>query len=335
MRLVGAAKPGWLATIARTRGLLAELVGGRAEGIAFTQNTSTGLALVTGGLDWRDGDNVVVPAGEFPSNAYPWQVLRRWGVELREAPMRDGHADLDELATLVDRRTRVVSLSAVQYTSGHRYDLARVAEVCRRHEALVVVDGTQAVGAVRVDADAAGIDVLAVAAHKWILGPAGIGFVHVSPRALERLHPSVAGWRSVEDPFAFDHEPDFAADARRLESGTENAAGIAGLAEAVGLVLELGRERVERTVLERADELTGALESIGVRTRRDADPARRSGIVVATTGGDDAAVHARLLESGVRCALRGGLRFAPHVYNDTADITRAVELLTDARDASG
>ena len=327
-RGIGAAAE-WRAMINRTRTLVAELVGGGADRLAFTQNTSTGLALVVNGIDWSRGDNVVVPAEEFPSNFYPWTQLRRRGVEVREVAVVDGHADLEAIALLVDRRTRVLAISAVQYSSGYRYDLRPLGELCRARDTLLVVDGTQAVGAMVVDADAAEIDVLAVSAHKWLLGPFGIGFVALSERAMQRLHPSTTGWLSVEEPFAFDHEPRLATDGRRFESGTENAAGIAGLGATIATVLEIGREAVETTVLDRTAELADLLEAAGLRISRPADRSRHSGILIATTGHDDAMLYRRLVQARVRCSLRGaGIRFSPHYYTTTSNLEHLARQLT-------
>lgn len=304
-----------------TRTAVAELVCAAPDRIAFTQNTSTGLAMVANGIDWTPGDNLVVPAAEFPSNFYPWTRLRRRGVQVREVPMRDGHAPVDEVAAAVDERTRVLAVSTVQYSSGHRNDLAALARIAHGEHALLVVDGTQSVGALTVDCDAIGIDLLAVSAHKWMLGPLGIGFAALSERAMAELHPSTVGWLSVEEPFAFDHEPTLAADARRFESGTENAAGIAGLRQAVQQVLELGGETVERQVLMRTEEVEDMVAARGWRSLRSRDRTCWSGILVATSGTDDQAIHTRLLDAGVRCSLRGGgVRFAPHYFNDSADV---------------
>lgn len=331
-RLGVASAPQWYDDVAAVRSSIARLVGGRPEGVAFTQNTSTGLAIVANGVDWTDGDNVVVPAGEFPSNFYPWLQLRRRGVEVREVAMVDGAAPVAEIVRAVDRRTRVVAVSAVQYSSGHRYDLAALAEACRAADALFVVDGTQAVGAMVVDTGLLGIDVLAVSSHKWVLGPLGIGFVQLSSRALERLSPSTVGWLSVEEPFAFDHEPRLATDGRRFESGTENAVGIAGLGATVGLMHSLGPRRIEDRVLDLADELAELLPSVGLRALVSPDRARRSGIVIAAgSDGSDvslAGLHQRLQASGVRCSLRAaGLRFSPHYFVDAADLSHVVDVL--------
>lgn len=314
------------------RASLARLVGGRPDGVAFTQNTSTGLAVVVNGLDWSDGDNVVVPEGEFPSNRYPWLQLRRRGVEVRRVPMTGGCARIEDLVGALDERTRVLAVSAVQYSSGHRYDLAALAQACRGHDVLLVVDGTQAVGALTVDVGRLGVDVLAVSAHKWVLGPFGIGFVHLSERAADHLVPSTVGWLSVTDPFAFDPEPELAPDARRFESGTTNAAGIAGLGAAVGLVHELGRDRVEERVLHRAGELASLLTGAGLTVPHRDDPERRSGIVIAASPVLPAPeLHQRLLADGVRCSLRGaGIRFAPHYYTRRGDLDRAADAVRTA-----
>ena len=312
---------GWADVVDRTRVKIGQLVGGGAERVAFTQNTSTGLAMVANGIAWSAGDNVVVPAQEFPSNFYPWLQLRRLGVEVREVPMRDGHARLDLLGGLIDDRTRVMAISAVQYSSGFRYDLARLGERLRACGALFVVDATQALGAMVVEADAWNVDVLAVSAHKWMLGPLGIAFVHLSERAMNTLEPSVMGWMSVESPFDMDHEPRVAHDGRRFESGTMNISGIAGLEVAIDHVLTLGRERVECHILDRTEDLVGRLQGHGWTVLRDDRRRAWSGIVMATSGGDDAEMYERLQSAGVRCSLRRDtLRFSPHYYTSTGDI---------------
>jgi cysteine desulfurase / selenocysteine lyase len=328
-RLGSAASQKWRDHARYVRASVARLVGGHAEQVAFTQNTSTGLAIVTNGLDWRDGDNVVVPAGEFPSNFYPWLQLRRRGVEVREVPMVDGQARVDDVLAALDHRTRVLAISAVHYSSGHRYDLGAFGATCQNSDVLLVVDGTQAVGAVTVDAGLLGIDVLAVSAHKWLLGPFGIGFVHLSPRAMQRLTPSTVGWRSVDDPFAFDHEPLLAADGRRFESGTENSAGLAGLGATVDLVHELDRQRVEDRVLDRAAQLATLMAAVGMDVRLPSRHDRRSGIVIASSPSTPRQVlHDRLLSRGVRCSLRGnGLRFAPHYFTNDSDLQHAADTL--------
>lgn len=327
----------WRDDAETVRHQLARLVNSTPDNIAFTQNTSTGLSLAANGLDWRPGDNVVLAEREFPSNYYPWMNLARRGVRVRTVPAPAGHAAVDDLAAALDERTRVVAVSAVQFSNGHRYDLAAIGELCRAHDVLFVVDGTQAVGALALDVERCGIDLLAVSAHKWMLGPAGIGFVHVSDGGLERIHPDIVGWLSVRQPFAFDYRLDLPADARRYEAGTENAIGIAGLGAAVSLFLEHGVDRVERDVLELTDLLCERLVATGHEIVSPRAPGARSGIVIfrsPTVPADE--LHERLRAAGVNCAPRGGgVRFSPHFYNDVDDVERALSALTDGAGLPG
>ncbi|MET9459999.1 aminotransferase class V-fold PLP-dependent enzyme [Streptomyces canus] len=309
---------------------VARLIHGDARRVTFTQNTSTGLALVANGVDWRPGDNLVVPEREFPSNFYPWLQLRQQGVEVRAVPMgAHGHAETADIAERVDVRTRLVALSAVQYSSGHRYDLAEIGAVCRNHGALLVVDGTQAAGAMALNVNESGIDVLSVSAHKWMLGPFGIGFVHFSDRAFEQLTPSTAGWLSTEKPFDFDHEPTFASDGRKFESGTENSVGIAGLGATIDHMLDLGPERIEQYILDLVGQLVTTLEERGFTMVSPRDARHQSGIVIARSPVEPGEVlHERLLKEGIRCSLRGGgVRLSPHYFITGDDISHAISVM--------
>src|SRR5215475_10757035 len=186
----------WEERAEAVRATTARLIGARPREIAFVRNTSEGLSLVAAGLPWQRGDNVVTVADEYPSNVYPWFGLRRWGVETRlltRPQLRFGAADVE---ALIDRRTRVVAVSAVDWQSGFRVDLASLAELCRPRDILLVVDGIQAVGALRTDVAPCGVDVLAAGGHKWMLAPEGCGILFISERVIERIHPVVLGWKS-------------------------------------------------------------------------------------------------------------------------------------------
>ncbi len=185
----------WIAVKERARQLAAALIGARPEQIAFMRNTSDGLSTIANGLSWRPGDNLVTFRNEFPSNIYPWLRIRdAFGVEVRMCEERNGRIELDELIGLVDSKTRIVAISQIQYASGFRIDLERVGRAARRHDALLVVDVIQAMGAIPLSVDADLIDAAAGAGHKWLLSPEGVGLLYLSDRALERLKPTLVGW---------------------------------------------------------------------------------------------------------------------------------------------
>lgn len=321
--------PAWRDDIERVRHQVAWLVGSKPQNIAFVQNTSFGVSLAANGIDWRQGDNVVLPAQEFPSNYYPWLNLAPQGVEVRPVAAPDGHASIDDIAAAIDDRTRLVALSAVQYSNGFRYDLAALGELCRTRGVLLVVDGTQAVGALQIDVEASGVDVLAVSSHKWLLGPPGIGFVSLSARALDVIQPSVVGWLSVTDPFAFDYRLDLPASASRFEPGTENVIGIVGLGGTISLLQEFGTSWVEDRVLQLTDQICHEVTTRGFVLQSPRHDGHGSGIVIFSKPGvDPEHLYGRLTAAGVKCAVRaGGIRFSPHYYNTPEEIEVAVAAL--------
>ncbi len=276
----------WLernAEIDRVRGLAARLLGARQpHEIAFVENTSGGLSLVAGGIDWRPGDRIVSAALEFPSNVYPWMQLAARGVDLVQIPERDGRIDNDELLAALDERTRMVALSWVQYGSGFRSDLARIGAACRERGILFVVDGIQGMGALEIDVERDGIDVCAGSSHKWLLGPEGVGLLYVSDRVLEQVRPIRSGWRSMRKTFDWtDLELTFATGARRFESGTLNAYGITALGGALEIFLEIGARDLERRVLTLADRAADGLAALGFQVVSSRQPGETSGIVAA------------------------------------------------------
>ena len=319
----------WLernAEIDRVRGLAARLLGARQpHEIAFVENTSGGLSLVAGGIDWRPGDRIVSAALEFPSNVYPWMQLAARGVDLVQIPERDGRIDNDELLAALDERTRMVALSWVQYGRGFRSDLARIGAACRERGILFVVDGIQGMGALEIDVERDGIDVCAGSSHKWLLGPEGVGLLYVSDRVLEQVRPIRSGWRSMRKTFDWtDLELTFATGARRFESGTLNAYGITALGGALEIFLEIGARDLERRVLTLADRAADGLAALGFQVVSSRQPGETSGIVAALHprhAAGDLVKH--LAGRDVVAAARvGRFRVSPHFYNSEEEIDR-------------
>lgn len=310
----------------RVRGLAARLLGARhSHEIAFVENTSGGLSLIAGGLDWKPGDNIVSAALEFPSNVYPWMQLAERGVELWQVPERGGRIDTDELLETLDERTRMVALSWVQYASGFRSDLARIGAACRERGILFVVDVIQGLGALPIDVERDGIDVCAGSGHKWLLGPEGIGLLYVSDRVIDQVRPIRSGWRSMRKPFEWtDLELSFTAGAKRFESGTLNAYGIVALGGALEIFLEIGAGDLERRVLALADRAATGLAGLGFEIISSRRPGETSGIVAAVhPRHEPGALVKRLAERDVVVAARAGrFRVAAHFYNSEEEIDR-------------
>ena len=323
--------PRWLATEQRLRERAARLLGvPGTEGIALVKNTSEGLSFVAFGLDWQAGDEVVIPAGEFPSNRIVWESLAPQGVKVREVEL-DFLQPEAALMAACGPATRLLSVSAVQYASGLRLDLARLGACCRERGILFCVDAIQWLGALPFDAVAAGADFVVADGHKWLLAPEGLGLFYCREALLDRLRLHEYGWHMVAEPGDFDR-PDWApaATARRFECGSPNMLGVHALDAALGLLLDVGLDRVAARIARRTDRLVAALaDHDRYRLLSPRDPERRGGIVTfAPLTEPPEALFGRLQAAGVQCALRGGgVRFSPHFHTPMAQIDRVLELL--------
>jgi selenocysteine lyase/cysteine desulfurase len=290
-----------------------------AADIALVKNTSEGLSFVAYGLDWQAGDNVVGIRQEFPSNRFPWQSLVGQGVEFRQLDL-DAYPDEPEqaLMALCDGRTRVLSVSAVQYTNGLRMKLAELGAFCRAKGILFCVDAIQQLGAIPFDAQHIQADFVVADGHKWMLGPEGLALFYVRREVLPQLKLTQYGWHMTEgltDYTAQDFQP--AASARRFECGSPNMLSIHALNASLGLLLETGMEQVWAQLCTRVQYLLDGLQAIpGIEVLSDTREERRSGIVTFRSQVlDNDSLFRRLQEAGVFCAPRGGgVRLSPHFY---------------------
>jgi cysteine desulfurase/selenocysteine lyase len=320
----------WSRRVEEARGLAARLLGADVDEVALVHSTTEGITLVAEGYPWREGDNVVTLAGEFPSNQYPWMNLASRGVETRRVSAAGGRVDLDRLGAACDARTRIISVSWVGYVSGWRLDLDAMVALARRRGALLFVDAIQGLGVFPLDVHATPIDFLAADGHKWLLGPEGAGLFYTRREHLNRLRPLGVGWHSVVHASDYSHvELNLRPTAARYEGGTQNMVGFIGLAESLQLLLDYGIPAIAQRVLEIADLACRRLREIGAVIASPHEGQHRSGIVsFELAGQDSSAVRERCLRAGVALAARGGkLRISPHAYVNEADVDRLIEAL--------
>ena len=315
----------WYAECDRLRAAAGRLIGADPREIAILKNTSEGLSFVAEGLRWREGDNVVTTALEFPSNWTPWKHVERRGVEVRLA----NAPTVAAIEPLVDQRTRVVTVSSVAFHNGFTADLDAIGDLCARRNILFCVDAIQSVGVLPMDVRRTKIAFLAADGHKWMCGSEGCALFYVAAEHRDKLEILENGWTNIDRRGKFILSPtDLLPDSRRFEAGSLNTNGIYGLRAAIELLLEIGVEVIAERALAVAKHLVEGLESIGwgVATRPIASP-----IIGATPPAVERTLlqwHRYLEENGVVCAPREGmLRFSPHFYNDEAEVDRVIELL--------
>jgi selenocysteine lyase/cysteine desulfurase len=315
----------WFETYDACRESAARLIGAASDEIALVANTSDGVTTVARGLRAREGDNVVVPADEFPANVYPWLALP--GVEVRYVPKRDGRLLAEDVARHVDGRTVAVSVSFVDWLSGHRADLRAVGEVAHAAGAIFFVDAIQGLGALPLDVNECGVDALAADGHKWLCGPEGAGILYVRREARERIAPTRPSWLSVRHPTRFfDYEFKPAPSARRYEGGTPNTCGVYGLHAALEFIHEVGIDAIASRVLALAGLVREGARKRGIPLALEPESdAEASGITSLRL--EDAQVLAAALDARrVIVAARGGfLRVATHHFNSEEDVARLLE----------
>jgi selenocysteine lyase/cysteine desulfurase len=190
----------------RVRNHLAAIIGCDEKEIALTSGATQGIGVVAAGARLEPGDEVLVAGDNFPANFFTWLNMRRRGVQVRVL-RSEGALRVDDVAAAFTPKTRILALDWVNYSTGRRIDLAVMGELARERGALFVVDGTQGVGALELDVHSLPVDVLAVAAYKWLLGPYGTGFVYVREGLLDSLDLKVVNWMSVDGADNFDALP--------------------------------------------------------------------------------------------------------------------------------
>jgi cysteine desulfurase/selenocysteine lyase len=322
-----------------TREAAAALMGVPTADVAFIKNTAEGVAFVASGLDWTEGDRVVVPDLEFPSNVYPWLALRERGVQVDLVrPVGDGGAlPISEFERVIGAGAppKVVAVSWVQYGRGWRTDIAALARLSHDAGALLSVDAIQGLGVLPATLADWNIDFAMAGSYKWLLGPEGVGVFYVGEHVRDRLRPIEPGWASVAHRGDYENlDLVWADSARRFEAGSPNMLGAMAFGASLELLLDAGIPAVWAHVDGLCERLVDGLTAIDrVRVLSDRSVEGRSGIVTFVIEGVPTnEVADRLRAANFVCGSRGGgLRVAPHGYNTVDEIDALVEAAADEK----
>ena len=321
----------WEETAETCRGAAAQLINADPTEIAFMKNTTQGILIAANGVDWRAGDNVVTTAVEFPANVYPWWCLKeRYGVQTRMVPERAGRIHVEDIASAIDERTRVVTISHVEFASGFRNDIQALGEICREHDVWFVVDAIQSLGAIEVDVQSCNVDILAADGHKWLLAPEGAAIFYCADEKRERLINTNVGWASVVNPRDFlNYDLKQKPDATRFEEGSYNSVGLYGLKAAIELLLDIGISVIKARILELTAHLIAGLEAKGYRVVTPRANSERAGIVIFESDRHTPTeIYESLYAENIITAERGsGVRVSPHFYNTISEIECLLEVL--------
>ena len=326
--------PAWVKKEAALREQLRKLINAvSTDEIALLKSTSEALSVVASGLSWQSGDNVIITSQEFPSNRIVLEALNRFGVETRAADLSGDHSPEQAIIACMDQRTRLLSVSSVQYGTGLNLDLEVLGEACRKRDILFCIDAIQSLGALRFDVQACQADFVMADGHKWMMGPEGIALFYCRNENMDQLALNQYGWHMVEDHMNFDSQSwDIASSARRFECGSPNMTGIHALHASLSLIHETGMRVIEEQVLDNSrfmiDFFTRHTDKYHLLT--PPEDARHAGIITFRPLEESPeALFEMLTGQNVACALRGGgVRFSPHFYTPRKKLHSALDLLS-------
>ena len=324
----------WVERNEAFRAAVARLLHAEADDVAVTTSVSQGASGLVSALDLRGERNrIVISEYEFPTIGQIAHAQELRGAEVVHVrPDADGSIRAERFAEAIDERTALVCCTALSYRSGHRHDVAAIAEAAHQAGALVLADSYQACGAVELDVRSLGADVVTGGTVKYLLGTAGLGFMWVTPEVREALVPTQTGWFADEDIFAMsiaDYSPH--ASARRFDAGTPPVpslyAGVAGLS----LVEEAGVPAIEAHIAGLVDRLLDGLDALGATVVTPRDPRRRGPLVCIRARDVGELVETLAADRIVVSSREDKLRVALHLYNVDEDVDTLLAALTRNR----
>jgi selenocysteine lyase/cysteine desulfurase len=322
----------WEEQAEETRKIIARFINAHPDEIAFTQNTSAGLSIIANGLNWEKQDNIVINDLEFPSNLFPWQIqARKYGLVTRTVYNRNEELAMEDFEEKIDRHTKIVAVSHVQFSNGFKVDLQRLSKLAHENGGYVITDAVQSLGQIALDVKKLDVDFLATSGYKWLLSPIATGFLYIKKELIDEIEPSMIGYRTDENYHDFSYRNiELAKNARRFESGQINFPGIAGMRAAIELLEGYGIHNIERRIRELVDRLIAGISELkGLKVVSSLKPEHRNGLVKVGGLENPEEVVAKLKEDNIVISSRaGGLRISPHFYNTEGEINKLLDGLS-------
>lgn len=315
----------------RIRETIAKMINSSQNEIALTSNTSYGLNIVANGLNFKAGDEILLSDVEFPANVYPWLNLKSRGVRIKFVKNENEFFSIENLVRAINQRTKLLSLSSVQFFNGYKNDLEKIGKICRESQIIFVVDGIQGVGNSILDVKKSQIDFLSCGGQKWLLSAPGTGFFYCSKKFLNKLKPSFFGWLGVDwkidftDLLRYDLKP--FDSARRFEIGSYSYSNLRTFYASLKLLEKIGIPKIQKQNLALLDRLIDYLKDSPYQIKSSLDPKHRSSIF-SFSAKNGKKLSEKLIKSNIIVSYREGLiRLSPHFYNTELEIDRLIQIL--------
>jgi kynureninase len=332
---IGAPEPFWFERIfpriRQVKRVYAGLIGAEPSELAITTNVTMALASVLSCLDLSGRRNrIVLTELDFPTDGHVALAQRRRGAEVVFLESPNGlTVPVESFADAIDERTALVIINRVLYRSSALLDVKEICRLAREVGAWTVIDDFHGAGIVPVDVHEVGCDFHTTGVLKWLCGGPGLTFLYARKDLLPSLEPTIAGWWSQREPFAFRlKELDWHPTARRFETGTHPAPTAFVAHGGLEIIAEVGPERIRERQGELTDHVIARAEGAGLPVRTPRNRSRRGGVVNVGVGEHAAKIAEALYERDVCVDHRGdGIRISPHFFNTEADVDRLFDEL--------
>ena len=317
------------------REVLGRLVGVPADEIILGNSTSYGLHLLANGLPLHSGDEIVLVDGDYPADILPWLDLQRRGIHIRFLHPQGPTVHAEELKNALSDATRVFCTTWVNSFSGTTIDLQALGTVCRTHNILFVVNGSQALGARPLDISQIPLDAFTCCGFKWLCGPYATGFCWMRPEVRESLDYNQAYWLAMQAGRDLNHMRDYTVrtdlGARKYDVFcTANFLDIKPWLATVEYLLMQGIERIAAYNEQLVTHFIEGLDPDQYRLLSPREGPERSTLIFMThrTPERNPAIYTALQRSGIDISLREGqLRVSPHLYNTEEELDQLLQLL--------
>ena len=309
----------------------ATVFGATADDIALVPAASYGLATAARNITLRQGDEIVILDGQFPSNVYTWLALaKQTGAVIRTVTRDDTQSWTDALLDAIGEKTALVACGALHWIDGGQIDLVAVSKAAKARDAALVLDLTQSLGVMAFDLAAVDPDFVVAGAYKWMLGPYATGYLYVAPRHQSGV-PLEENWINRSDAQDFtrltDYRDTYAPGARRFDMGERaNHQLLPAALESLKLLNEIGIEEIARVCAATSTVIKEAVRPLGLPA--DIPDQAPHYLSLSLPDGAPSDLAALLREHDVHASQRGPrLRISAHIYNTPDDVDRLVTAL--------
>jgi cysteine desulfurase/selenocysteine lyase len=335
------------------RNQIARLLNSEASEVALAGSSTTqGIQIAFNAINPGPGDNIVTCDLEFIMGGVELLKWTKKGVQLKIWKHRNGVYDIDDLAELVDNKTKILFLDSVVWINGYKFDLEEIGKIAHERGAKLVLDVMQHIGAMPLSVKDVEVDFLAAGGHKWLLAPFGVGFLYANKKNVESMEPPEYGYANTDIPGGRGNyfkridaksiaEYPFVKTAKKFEYGGVNSPiALTGFISSLEMINSVGQVEIERRILYLKKILMSELEKIGaILSRPIKEEANFSSITLFHTGRDlehDYKIVDKLNSYGVSVSGRasngiGGIRVSLHYPNNEDDIATFIKSLQKAK----